>query len=90
MNDIILKDFDLLTINGDFVVDNSYGQEVETILTLSKGHLKSDPVLGVDLLRYKNSTISKNEIIQRIRLNLERDNKRIKEIRVVNNQIIIE
>jgi len=90
MKDIKLNvENDLLIENGDFVVENSFEQEVSIIISLNKGELKIDGALGCDLLQKQNSTITANELIQRIKLNLRRDNKKVNKVLVENNQIII-
>ena len=91
MKDILLdKNNDLLIKNGDFAVGDSFEQDVKIILSLTKGELKSDPVLGVDLIKNVNSQISETELKQKIRLNLERDNKKVGKISLENGTINIE
>jgi len=91
MNDILLdNDNDLKIINCDFSVGNSFEQEVKIILSIVKGELKSDPVLGVDLIKNINSFISEIGLKQKIRLNLQRDNKKTGKISIDNGIINIE
>ena len=89
--DILLDaDGDLLIENGDLKVSESDQQEIETILKLNKGDLKRDPVLGCNLMQLINSDISEVEIKQRIKLNLERDGKKINSIGFNNGVISID
>ena len=91
MQDILLdKNKDLKIVNGDFDFGDSFEQDVEIILSLTKGDLKSDPVLGVDLIKNVNSQISETALKQKIRLNLQRDNKKIGKITIENGTINIE
>lgn len=87
-NDIMLgSDNDLIFRAGDLVIGESFEQEVKILIALSKGDLKSDPVLGCDIIRLMNSGTSNLGIIQKIKLNLERDNKQVGNI-TINNGII--
>ncbi len=90
-NDILLdENNDLKITGGDFAVGDSFEQDVKLILSLTKGSLKSDPVLGTDLIRLINSGANETEIIQKIRLNLQRDDKKVGKINFDNGTINIE
>lgn len=88
--DILLDDdMDLKFENGDFAVGNAFWQDIQIIMSLTKGSLRSDPVLGPDLILLKNKAISKTEIIKRIKLNLQRDNKQVS-IKIIDGKIVIQ
>jgi hypothetical protein len=90
-NDILLDDNgDLIFRNGDFVIGDSFEQEVRLIIGLNKGGLKSDPVLGCELVRMINSQASQIAIQQKIKLNLERDNKKVGSVKIENGIVKIE
>lgn len=89
MYDITIDENNDLGIKfGDFSVGNSSMQEIELILLLNKGELKRDPLLGCNLIKFQNATISSNEITQIIRLNLKRDGK-TNSVKIIDNQIQI-
>ncbi len=90
--DIMLDDDnDLLILDGDFVIDESFEQDIRLILGLvSKGDLKSDPILSPELIRLINSKEGDSTIIQKVRLNLERDNKQVGNITFENGILNIE
>jgi len=91
MQDILLdENNDLKFSSGDFLVSDSFEQDVRLILQLTKGALKSDAVLGVDLIKTVNSKGDATAIKQKIRLNLERDSKQVGNITFDNGKINIE
>jgi len=74
--DILLDENDDLVINGgDFVVDESYLQEVGIIIRLNTGELKSDPVLAPNLIQLVKTNAPQQEFEERVRIFLARDNK---------------
>lgn len=74
--DILLnEDNDLQILNGDFVIGESTIQEVGIILSLTKGDLKSDPLVGADLIQLKKTKLKKFDIESRARIALARDGK---------------
>lgn len=75
MKDILLINDDVAVLNGDFSLGESYTQEVACILKLNQGELKSDPILGPNLLRLINSNASQTELQTLIKINLARDGK---------------
>ncbi len=76
MTDLFLdEDNDLTILNGDFRIDESEMQEVANILQLNQGELKSDPILGPNLIMMINSKASKKDIQRKVKLHLQRDNK---------------
>jgi hypothetical protein len=80
--DILLdKDFDLLIENGDFVIGDSEAQEVGIILSISTGELKSDPLIGANLIQFIRGNASKDTIEKHVRAQLELDDKDYDEIK---------
>lgn len=82
MTDILLGLNDDLSIeNGDFEVGDSLIQEVGVIIRLQKGELKSDPLMGPNLVRLINSNIDAVALESVLKINLERDRKNYEEVR---------
>lgn len=80
--DILLdENFDLLIKNGDFVMGDSEAQEVGIILGISTGELKSDPLVGANLIEFIRGGASKDKIENRVRTQLELDEKDYDEIK---------
>lgn len=80
--DILLDDQnDLLIKDGDFVVGESLTQEVSIILRLNQGELKSDPLLGANLIRLINSAVSEDQLQTIIKMHLQRDGKDYEDIK---------
>lgn len=75
-NDILLDDTDDLIIeSGDFVFGESLTQEVGLVLRLNQGELKSDPLLGPNIIRMVNSNVTTEALKTKMKLHLQRDNK---------------
>ena len=75
-DDMILdENWDLTFKDGDFAVGESTVQEVATILQLTQGDLKSDPVLGPNLVQLLNAKIGNDEFRRRVKIHLARDGK---------------
>lgn len=80
--DILLNsENDLDILNGDLVIGESLLQEVAIITKLKSGELKSDPILGPNLIQLLKSKASKSEIEQRLRVHLEIDGKDYNDIK---------
>lgn len=78
MADIVLDtayDIGVETQTGDFSAGDTMLQEVDLVVGLNQGELKSDPLLGPSLIRLVNSAVSQNEVQQLLRLHLARDRK---------------
>lgn len=90
MKDILLdEEADLLVENGDLSLGESFMQEVGCILKLNQGDLKSDPILGPNLVRLINSSVSEDELQSIVKTNLARDNKdydEVKKIMIINRE----
>lgn len=68
-------DGDLRFADGDFAKGESEMQEVEAILHLNQGELKSDGILGCNLIKLVNAKADRVAVERAVRINLERDNK---------------
>ncbi|WP_312395725.1 hypothetical protein [Chryseobacterium sp.] len=79
--DILLNESnEPVILNGDFRIGESELQEVALILQLRQGELKSDPILGVNMQHFIKSRESKTAIERKVKLHLERDNKRYDDV----------
>lgn len=75
-NDILLDDDnDLKIVGGDFVINESEMQDVGIILQMNPGELKSDPILGVGMIRRVKSGVTKEDLEVDVKLHLKRDGK---------------
>lgn len=72
---------DLKVIGKQLVVGDSEMQEVAIILEMSQGSLKSNPLLGADLIQLLKANASKADITRRTRIHLEKDGKNYNEIK---------
>ena len=80
--DILLnQDNDIDFLNGDIVIGESLLQEVGIIVTLNSGDLKSDPILGPNLIQLLKSKTNATEVEQRLRVHLARDGKDYNEVK---------
>lgn len=81
MEDILIND-DIRIKNGDLVVGDSNGQEIEFILSAKAGQFYQFPTLGVGIVDEINSSISKQELKLKIKNNLEADDNRVNRVDV--------
>ncbi len=72
---------DLVMQNGDFAAGESLLQEVGILLRLNQGELKSDPLLGPNLIELEKGTASAKAFKTRVRLHLQRDGKDYQQIK---------
>lgn len=80
--DILLGDEDdLMIINADLAIGDSYWQEVKNIVRLVTGQLKQTPRLGPNLVRLINSNVSDLELRNVLKRNIEADGKNYDEIK---------
>lgn len=80
--DILLnQENDIDIVSGDFFIGESLLQEVAIITNLKSGELKSDPILGPNIIQLLKSNVKQNEIEQRLRIHLSRDGKDYNEIK---------
>ncbi|MBL7902954.1 MAG: hypothetical protein JNK73_13235 [Bacteroidia bacterium] len=88
-NDIVLDaDGEDLVKDGDFVVDDGKLDDCWIIFKLNKGGLKSDPILGPNLVTMMNGTTSNMKSV--LKLNLERDGKEVKKLEINEGNIDFE
>ncbi|MGV4476674.1 hypothetical protein [Ornithobacterium rhinotracheale] len=82
MKDILLdKNGDLDLLNGDFFIGESLLQEVEILLQLNQGSLKSDPLCGMNMYQYLKGKGSRLELEKNLKIQLRRDGKNYKDIK---------
>ena len=81
MDDIIVKD-DIEIKNGDLVVSDSDGQNIEFIITAKPGQFYQFPTLGVGIVDEIKGSISKQALRLKIKNNLEADKYRVNRIDV--------
>jgi hypothetical protein len=80
--DIILdEENDLQVVNGDFVIGESFMQEVGLILQMSQGELKSDPIIGANLTTKIRGVRNDAKIRRHIETQMELDGKDYEEIK---------
>ena len=77
----LTDDNDLKIINGDFVIDESLMQEVGIILLMNQGELKSDPLIGANLIVKMRGIENKHKIESLIDSQLELDGKNYDDIK---------
>lgn len=68
-------DGDLVIRNGAIAVGDSLTQEVSMLLLTNQGEMRHDPLCGCNLVRRKNSVISRSQFERVVRLQVERDGK---------------
>ena len=88
--DILLdNDYEDKVENGDFAIGDGVQDDCQVILGLTTGALKSDPILAPNLIQLINSNKGPSEVIQKIKLNLNRDSKYPKSIELKNGAVDI-
>jgi hypothetical protein len=88
--DILLdENGDDLIKNGDYAVGDGVQDDCVIILKLNKGALKSDPLLGPNLVSMTNGKNTKSDMEQAVRISLERDGKRPTKVVLVDGKIQI-
>jgi len=82
MKDIMLdEDFDLLIENGDFVIGESFEQEVTLIVQSTKGEWKNQPLIGAGIADYLLDN-DFNGLKSEIKTQLKYDGKTLKNFQV--------
>lgn len=79
--DIIHRDGELITANGDFIIGESDMEEVANILQAVQGEYKEFPYTGMNMFRYINGIERKSGMKTRLQMQLEMDDKNYNEIR---------
>jgi hypothetical protein len=78
---ILLDDnFELVVRNGTVAIGETLIQEVHIILQMNQGELRSDPLLGPNLIYRIKGKKNQSEIKQAVKLALARDRKDYNEI----------
>lgn len=92
VNDDILIDNngDEQVINGDFAIGDGSIDDCLIIMKLNTGALKSDPILGPNLITLINKHNGALEAKQAIKLHLNRDKKTFKKLEITNGKIVFE
>lgn len=72
---------DLIFKDGDFAIGKSLTQEVGIILRLNQGDLKSDPLLGPNLIQLEKGVEDANEFKERVKIHMGRDGKNYNELK---------
>ena len=75
------ENFEPVIVDGDFVVEDSHDQEVKLLVLLNQGGLKSDPILGPNLVQMMEDEKDLEKLKKRMRLHLERDGKDYEELK---------
>lgn len=81
MEDILIND-DIRIKNGDLVIGDSNGQEIEFILSAKPGQFYQFPPLGVGIIDEVNGSITPQALRLKIKNNLEADDRRVNRIDV--------
>lgn len=90
MQDILLTNNDLTFEDGDFAIRESLLQDAKLILSTAPGHWKQFPALGVDLENFLNEDKEFFELKRLFKLHLKYDDKKLKSLKLENNQVIID
>ncbi len=78
---ILLDDnFEIVVRNGTVAIGETLIQEVHIILQMNQGELRSDPLLGPNLIYRIKGKKNQSEIKQAVKLALARDRKDYNEI----------
>lgn len=81
-NDILLdENNDLQIVAGDFVIGESFMQEVGLILQMNQGELKSDPLIGANLTSKIRGVQNDAKIRRHIETQMELDGKDYEDIK---------
>ena len=84
--DILLDDtYNLQIQDGDFVIGDSQGQEVEQILMSAPGQWRQNPTIGFNIVRFAKAPSSESErFVKELVKHLQLDGKQDIEIDVSN------
>jgi len=84
--DILLDDLDDLSIlGGDLVIGDGFTQEVGLILRINQGEVKSDPLIGANLIRLIKTNVSADEMQRQVKIHLTRDGKNYNDVKELIN-----
>ena len=89
MDFLLNNNFELNIVNGDFNIGNTDLQNVNLIIRLQPGQLRSDPTLGVGIENQLLGVIdSKTRTL--INRELDKDGYKIKKFEVIDDELNIE
>jgi len=77
---LLAQDGDISAVNGTIHIGDTFTQEVELLLALNQGEVKTDPLLGPSLVRKMRSNFSGLSLQTEIKKHLKRDNKDIEQL----------
>jgi uncharacterized protein YabE (DUF348 family) len=86
---ILFDENGIIVRGGRTQVGNTTYQEVGTILSMSQGDSKSDPILGPNVARKLRST-NITDLNKAIRLNLVRDGKNVRNVDLSGGKIKVD
>lgn len=79
---------DIACVNGDFVIGESFDQEVEDILLANPGDYKETPLIGPGLIRRLKGKASIESIRRDVAISLELDNKTLENLSITENKTL--
>lgn len=79
------ENFEIVVRNGTAVIGETLIQEVHIILQMNQGELRSDPLLGPNLIYRIKAKKNESEIRQAVKLALARDKKEYNNIKKLIN-----
>lgn len=85
-NDLIINETDIVIQDGDFLIGESDNQNVFANLKARKGQFYENPLIGIGIDDFQNSSKTKREITKEIREGLLKDNYRAKNLDVSVDQ----
>ena len=73
MKGILLNDdLDLNISNGSLHIADTINQDAQVVISLMQGNLKSDPLLGPNLIKYLRAKPNRTEIQRTVKIHLQR------------------
>jgi hypothetical protein len=66
--------------NGDFVIGESKGQEIDSIMVAAPGHYKENPLIGPAIFRHMRGKADILAIRRQVAISLEMDNKKLQSL----------
>lgn len=71
-NDFLIEDNgNYMVANGDFVVGDSRVQEAVLIISSNKGEFKHYPLIGCNVITWKNKNAYKDDVMREVKQQLE-------------------
>jgi hypothetical protein len=89
--DLLLgSNFDLLIVNGDFVIGEATRQQQQILLLLEKGENRQYPTMGVGLSNWLNDDKSSGNVVAEIKKNFEGDGMNVIAVKIEKGCIVTE